>query len=301
MTMKTPKLLISLFIGLLFMVSCSQDDTTPTITEDDNTEDPIEEEGDDEEEIPTEPNSLKSFTVDKNGDLYSFYFHYDNNKIDKLAYVNKLNAITYYSFEYDNTERIQETTKYTANPNNTSVDFSNSNNFSNAESSLTHSYHTNNKLQEIAGFGYAYTNGLVDQIMSTTMFPTTNIFYDANNKIEKTETYLNNHDTGSPRYFEFDNQTNPFYKLFDEFGFVVDRNLSIPDSGFTTSDINRILKDLYCISPYNIDQKRDENNYPSYNVEYTYNDDDYPLEGVFTGEIEGQQEIILYTISYDYY
>ncbi|MDT0295286.1 hypothetical protein ACFQ3R_03415 [Mesonia ostreae] len=285
------------------MISCSQDDTSQTILENENTE--VEDEnGEDEgdnEETPTESNSLKSFTVDKNGDLYSFYFHYDNNKIDKLAYVNKLDEITYYSFEYNETERIQETIKYIANPSNTSVDFSNSNNFSNAESSLTHSYHTNNKLQEIAGFGYAYTNGLVDQIMSTTMFPTTNISYDANNKIEKTETYLNNHDPGSPRYFEFDNKINPFYKLFDEFGFVVDKNLSIPNNGSIASEINRVLNDLYCISPYNIDQKRDENNYPSYNVEYTYNNDDYPLEGVFTYEDQNQQEVIKYTIFYDYF
>jgi len=137
--------------------------------------------------------------------------------------------------------------------------------------------------------------------MSTTMFPTTNIFYDANNKIKKTETYLHNHDTGSPRYLEFDNKINPFYKLFDEFGFVVNKNLSIPNNGSITSEINMILKDLYCISPYNIDQKRDENNYPSYNVEYTYNNDDYPLEGIFIYEDENQQGVTKYTISYDYY
>lgn len=299
--MKSIKVLLTLFLIFSLITSCSKDDSKEEIIEEENTEIPVEEEEEEEETASTAPNSLKSFTVDQNGDIYSFYFHYYDNKLDKLAYVNELDEITYYSFTYNASDKIEETIKYEMNPNATSVDFSDSSNFGNAESSILHSYHDNNTLQEIAGYGYAYNNGLVSQIMSKAMFPTTNIFYDANNKIKKTETYLHNHDTGSPRYFEFDNKINPFYKLFNEFGFVVNKNLSIPNNGSIASEINKILKDLYCISPYNISQKRDENNSPSYNVEYTYNNDDYPLEGIFIYENQNQQEVTKYTISYDYY
>jgi len=287
------------------MVSCSQDEATENIIEDDNTENPIEEEDEnDEEEIPTEPNSLKSFTVDKNGDIYSFYFHYYNNKIDKLAYVNELEEITYYSLEYNSTShKIEETIKHSVTSNNTEIDFTDSNNFMDAESSVFHSYHDNNELHEIAGYGYAYNGGFVSQIMDTSMFPTTNIFYDASGKIERTETYEYNQDPGFPQFFEFDSKNNPFFYLFDEFGLVIDKSLSIPNNGSIPSAINKVLKDAYCISPYNILEKTEymQNGIPSYKVEYTYNNDDYPLEGIFIYDGENQQGIIKYTINFDYY
>ena len=291
--MKSIKVLLPLFLTFSLITSCNNDDSKEEIIEEEKTE-------------TTAPNSLKSFTVDQNGDIYSFYFHYYDNKLDKLAYVNELNKITYYSFTYNALDKIEETIKYEMNPNATSVDFGDSNNFGNAESSIVHSYHGNNTLQEIAGYIYAYNNnGLTSQIMGLNMFPTVNIFYDASNKIEKTETFENQYDPGFKQFLQFDNNNNPFYYLFDEFGFVIDKNLTgVSYNGSTTTSIGRIIKDLYCISPYNITEKKeyDESQWPSYTVDYIYNTDNYPVEGVFIAEnLDTQVQTVRYTINFDYY
>ncbi|WP_394907395.1 hypothetical protein [uncultured Mesonia sp.] len=291
--MKSIKVLLPLFLTFSLITSCNNDDSKEEIIEEEKTE-------------TTAPNSLKSFTVDQNGDIYSFYFHYYDNKLDKLAYVNELNKITYYSFTYNASDKIEETIKYEMNPNATSIDFGDSNNFGNAESSIVHSYHGNNTLQEIAGYIYAYNNnGLTSQIMGLNMFPTVNIFYDASNKIEKTETFENQYDPGFKQFLQFDNYNNPFYYLFDEFGFVIDKNLTgVSYNGSTTTSIGRIIKDLYCISPYNITEKKeyDESQWPSYTVDYTYNTDNYPVEGVFIAEnLDTQVQTVRYTINFDYY
>ena len=291
--MKSIKVLLPLFLTFSLITSCSNDDSKEEIIEEEKTE-------------TTAPNSLKSFTVDQNGDIYSFYFHYYDNKLDKLAYVNELNKITYYSFTYNALDKIEETIKYEMNPNATSVDFGDSNNFGNAESSIVHSYHGNNTLQEVAGYIYAYNNnGLTSQIMGLNMFPTVNIFYDASNKIEKTETFETQYDPGFKQFLQFDNYNNPFYYLFDEFGFVIDKNLTgVSYNGSTTTSIGRIIKDLYCISPYNITEKKeyDESQWPSYTVDYIYNTDNYPVEGVFIAEnLDTQVQTVRYTINFDYY
>ena len=92
--------------------------------------------------------------------------------------------------------------------------------------------------------------------------------------------------------------------LFDEFGFVIDKNLTGVSYNGSTTSIGRIIKDLYCISPYNITEKKeyDESQWPSYTVDYIYNTDNYPVEGVFIAEnLDTQVQTVRYTINFDYY
>lgn len=299
--MKSIKTLLTLFFFFSLIASCSKDDSKEEIIEEENTETPIEEEEEEEEEetAPTAPNSIKSLIVNYQDDIFSFYFHYFNNKIDKLAYVNELNEITYYSFAYNDSDKIGQTIKYDMNPNNTSVDFSDSSNFSNITNTVTHEYYGSGHVREVNSYRYYYKSGGLTSKIMPPGFPVTNIFYDTNNKIKRTDTYSHMHDPGISRFLEFDSHNNPFYYLFDEFGFAIDYSLYLENTS-----LRIILNDLFCISPYNVLEKTDydENQWPSYTVDYTYNNENYPLEGIFIYEnLDTQEEFIRYTISFDYY
>jgi|GEM_PF-3829044 len=293
--MKSIKVLLTLFLIFSLITSCSKDDSKEEIIEEENTEIPVEEEEEEEEEeetAPTAPNSLRSFTIEEYGIIQSFYLHYYDNKLDKLAYVNELDEITYYSFAYNASGKIEETTKYEMNPNATSVDFSDSSNFVNAESTITQTYSQNQRLIEIGTWAYSFNADFqITRIMSIYMLPTTNIFYDANNKIKRTDTYENNNDMAMSQFLEFDNNNNPFYYLFDEFGFIIDKNLGIPLGG------------LYCISLHNLSKRSrieldNPKNTPDTHVEYTYNNDGYPVESLY---YPNTSTIVERKITYEYY
>jgi hypothetical protein len=301
--MKSIKVLLTLFLIFSLITSCSKDDSKEEIIEEENTEIPVEEEDEEEEEeeetAPTAPNSLKSLIVNYQDDIFTFYFHYFNNKIDKLAYVNEMNEITYYSFAYNDSDKIGQTIKYDMNPNNTSVDFSDSSNFGNITNTVTHEYYGSGLIREVDSYIYYYKSGGLTSTIMPPGFPVTNISYDTNDKIERTNTYSHVHDPGISRFFEFDSHNNPFYYLFDEFGLVIDKGLYLKNTS-----LRIIINDLFCISPYNVLEKKeyDENQWPSYNVDYTYNNENYPLEGIFIFKnLDTQEEFIRYTISFDYY
>ncbi|MDR6299579.1 hypothetical protein [Mesonia maritima] len=295
---------ILLLLTSLILFSCSKDENIEVIEEESIDQPKNDDNNDDSNDEPPAPNSLKTFTIDVNGNLHTFYFNYENNQIDKLAYKDEAGEITYYSFEYNSFDKISKTIKYNSNSNNSSsVDFDNQNNFNNQEDSIMHFYRSNNSLKEIEtwdyGFnwGYAYnSDGLVSRIQSTGMIPVTNIFYDENNKIEKLKTYPENTDwIVYIDYFEFDDNKNPFYKLFDEIGLVIDKDISISNRYLR----ELIISDLVCISPYNVSEKTEDlkPGPPTYIVEYSYNDDNFPLEAVYYNN----STVVKYTITYDYY